>query len=85
MQTSIKAVLLLAVFIATNASAAQNYTNVTIKDVIVNMNTGIHFRINEKMINSENCGSSKWFKIESGSTYEKSALSLLLAYEAQKS
>ena len=47
------------------------------------MNSGIHFRINESMEYNEDCGGAGWFKVESGATYEKEALSLLLAYEAQ--
>jgi len=64
--------------------SAKNYTNVTIKDVILNLDTGVHFRINETMIDDENCGSIRWFKVESGSQYEKEAFAILLAYEAQR-
>lgn len=56
----------------------------TIKDVIVNLTTGIHFRINESMANNEGCGSNSWFKIESDSKYEKEAYAFLLSAEAQK-
>ena len=84
MQSNIKTLSFLSFFIATSAFGAEEFTNVTIKDVIVNMGTGIHFRINESMTNNESCAKSSWFKIESASTYEKEALSLLLSYEAQK-
>jgi hypothetical protein len=63
--------------------AAQRFDKITIKDVIVNMDTGIHFRIIESMDYDENCGSNAWFKIEPDSSYEKEALALLLAYQAQ--
>ena len=49
--------------VATSAFGAKEFKNVTIKDVILNMDSGIHFRINEDMTNSESCNSSSWFKI----------------------
>ncbi len=84
MQSNIKILSLLSFFVATSAFGAKEFNNVTIKDVIVNMDSGIHFRINEDMANNESCANSSWFKIEPASTYEKEALSLLLSYEAQK-
>ncbi len=63
--------------------SAKNFSNVTIKDVIVNMSSGVYFRINENMANSEGCTTNAWFKVESQSTYEKEALALLLAFQAQ--
>jgi hypothetical protein len=64
--------------------AGTTLPNKTIKNVIVNLNTGIHFQINETMENPDTCKSGGWYKISSTSTYGKEAFSLLLAYEAQK-
>jgi len=70
-------------FLPAVALSAENMSNKTIKEIIVNLNTGIHFQINETMVNPDACSSATWYKIESDSKYEKEALSLLLAYEAQ--
>lgn len=77
-------VLLLVISIFSgSALAANNMSNKTIKEIIVNLSTGIHFQINETMTNPDNCTLSSWYKIETDSKYEKEALSMLLAYEAQ--
>jgi hypothetical protein len=55
----------------------------TIKNVIVNIETGIHFKINESHANGQGCNSNSWFKLRTGSVYEKEAYSMLLAYQAQ--
>ena len=55
----------------------------TIKNLLVNSTTGIHFQLNESMANNEGCSSNSWFKIESDSKYEKEAYAFLLSAEAQ--
>jgi len=63
--------------------AGQELKGKTIKTVIVNLDTGIHFKINQSHANDQGCGSNSWFKLPSGSTYEKEAYSMLLAFQAQ--
>ena len=57
--------------------------NKKIKDVLVNKELGVFFRIEGPMDNQEGCATSAWFHIDKGSDYESHFLSLLLSYEAQ--
>lgn len=77
----IKLIVLMAVSPA--SIAATEMVDKTIKDIIVNLTTGVHFRINESSKNNEGCASDEWFQLDPESTYKKEALSLLLSYEAQ--
>ncbi|TMP84170.1 hypothetical protein CWB73_00445 [Pseudoalteromonas phenolica] len=64
--------------------AGQHLNNKTIKDVLVNTTTGIHFRIEGQMPNADNCKSASWYAVDKDSPYENAALSILLTRDAQK-
>ena len=83
MINKLRLLTLLFCFVSVCSYGAETKENVTIKDVIVNMEKGVHFRINEAMDYNETCDSTNWFKVENNSQYEKEALTMLLAYEAQ--
>ncbi len=76
---------LVFVFFVSSVVYADGPSGVSIKDIIVNSTTGIHFRTTEAMVNTsgETCTSTSWYKIEPGSTYEKELYSFLLFAQAQ--
>ncbi|GAB2504031.1 hypothetical protein GCM10008940_02220 [Microbulbifer agarilyticus] len=63
----------------TPPSYADSIMDQTIRVVHISFDTGIYFQTNEKMVDPDNCGSTNWYRIEKGNTYEKEAYSLLLA------
>lgn len=80
-----KAVIVFLFFILPpNMSFAEiDLQDKTIKEIIVNLESGIHFQINGSMPNPDGCNSDSWYKVDPNSNYEQAALSFLLAYEAQ--
>ena len=68
-----------------NAYSATTLANHTISKVHLNFSSGIFIQTKETMMNPDNCGSSFWYRVEKGSSYEKESYSLLLAaYTAGK-
>ncbi len=73
------------VLLVSSVVNADGPSGVSIKDIIVNSTSGIHFRTTEAMVNpsSETCTSTSWYKIEPDSAYEKELYSFLLSAQAQ--
>lgn len=76
-------IALLGFLFSDAAFSGTQIQRVYIKDLIVNVDTGIHFRTQETMINPDVCSLGSWYKIESGGAYEKEAYAMLLAKKAQ--
>ena len=76
-------ILFMLVAFSSEVSAEQVLRSMTIKNVIVNLSSGVHFQINETMPNPDACSSGAWYKIDSDSKYEKEAFALILSYQAQ--
>jgi len=64
--------------------AGDELNNRNITDIIVNLNTGVHFRTSEAMVNPSTCSSESWYKLPSDSKYEKEAYALLLSKQARE-
>ncbi len=56
----------------------------TVDYILVNHETGIHFKTVEPMENPDNCSQSNFYKIENNSPYEQELYSILLAKKAAK-
>jgi hypothetical protein len=76
-------IILFTILFSSVSFAGQALSSKTIKNVIVNLTSGVHFQINEIMPNPDACANGSWYKIQSDSKYEKEALSILLSYQAQ--
>ena len=83
MYTKLKYSIMALLLLPQVADAAVVLSAQHIKDVIVNLDSGIHFRTTEAMVNPDDCASGSWYKLDSESKYEKEAFSLLLSAQAR--
>ena len=75
--------LILSLSLFSFFSVGGQFVKANIRNVIVNLENGAHFRTVESMVNPDECKSDTWYKFDSSSPYGKEAYSLLLSAQAQ--